>query len=283
MLTVSKKSGALFCSTLFLTISAIATLPAGADVLTSESFKVSSSAGQMGANATTTDMIIQNNPSWSGGAVGVQGNASTKVGGGSPPAANVTFKFNVGPTVDTLNSTYGAGNWTISNVQLSLQYTLYANNTRFGGGAGTFDIYWVGNDTWTQGTNDPVYATDQTTLNTWAGSSSDLASINFPWTSTPADPTNPSQWQTSQSIPPVSYDLSATAGLVNDVTSATGAADPNVSLYLMATDNTLGMCIFTGGSPNLPTLSFDVISVPEPAAATMLALGSIWITSRRRR
>ena len=47
----------------------------------------------------------------------------------------------------------------------------------------------------------------------------------------------------------------------------------------MATSNTIGMIIFTGGqSQMLPTLSFDVVSVPavpEPSTTGLLALSGL--------
>ena len=76
--------------------------------------------------------------------------------------------------------------------------------------------------------------------------------------------------------PTAAYGLTADTSFVTDVTSATSNIDPNVSLYLLATDDTLGM--------TLPTLSFDVTnasggggsgggttSVPTPAAAPAAA------------
>ena len=64
---------------------------------------------------------------------------------------------------------------------------------------------------------------------------------------------------------------------MQDVTSASAASDPSVSMYLMDTtgpaNDTLGMIIFTGGQGQpLPTLSFDVVSVPEPATLALLAV-----------
>jgi len=264
----------------FILTSALALLPvaqpAKAQVLASESFAISSGAGGSGATQTSC-MILSDGTSWSGGAVGVQGASSTKMGGGSPLAANVTFKYGVGSTVDSLNATYGAGNWTISNVKLKLQYTLYANNTRFGGGAGTFDIYWVGNDSWVQGTSNPAYVTSAAALGNWSTSYALVGSENYSWstasyTGTAADATT-GLWVTDKSggkQATISYGLALDSSLVNDIVSASAASDPSVSLYLMSTSSSLGLTIFTGGGSVLPTLTFDVVAAPEPSS---LALG----------
>jgi hypothetical protein len=259
-----------------------------AQILTTESFAINSGAGGSGG-AQTSDMIMSDGTSWSGGAVGVQGASSTILGGGSATAANVTFKYGVGSAVSSLNSTYGAGNWTIANPKLTLQYTLYANNNRFGGGAGTFDIFWVANDNWVQGTSNPIYATSAATLATWAGNDSLLGSENFSWTTpgytgTAADATT-AAWVTDKSgikQATISYDLGLDSSFVNDITSATAGSDPNVSLYLMATSSTVGMTIFTGGGLVLPTLSFDVVAAPEPSILAIAACGLAGLAAVRR-
>ncbi|MFI5378873.1 MAG: PEP-CTERM sorting domain-containing protein [Tepidisphaerales bacterium] len=264
--------------------------PGGAAPLVSLSFVISSGAGQTGNSAATSAMVMSDGTSWNGAAVSVQGSHSTKQGGGNPLAANQAFKFSVGAAVDTLNATYGAGNWTITNPQLTVQYTLYSNNTRFGGGAGTFDVYWVAKDNWVQGTSNPIYAADAATLATWSTGQGLLASETFNWTTpgytgTAADATT-AAWVTDKSGPKqatVSYSLGLDAALLSDVTSATAGVDPNVSLYLMATSDTMGMTIFTGGGNTLPTLSFDVIAVPEPASLGPMGFAGIWLLGHRRR
>ncbi len=266
---------------------AIAWLPFSihAEILTSRSFTISSGGGGGGGGAQTSCMIFSDGSSWSGGAVGVQGAASTKSGGGSPLAANVTFKFGIGSAVETLNATYGAGNWTVENIQLTFQYTLYTNNTRFGGGAGGLDLYWIANDSWVQGTSNPVYATDAAGLAAWSGGQVLLATENYSWTTpgytgTAADATNSGVWVTDktgarQSL--LAWQLDSAASFVGDITSATAAADPNLSIYLMATGSATGLTIFAGGGTSLPTLSFDVATVPEPGTVSLLALSMAWL------
>jgi uncharacterized protein (TIGR03382 family) len=70
--------------------------------------------------------------------------------------------------------------------------------------------------------------------------------------------------------------------LLNDITSATAGSDPNVSLYLMPTSDTLGLTIFTGGGNVTPELSFDVVSTPEPATACLVAAALLPLLRRRR-
>ncbi|GAT32884.1 PEP-CTERM protein-sorting domain-containing protein [Terrimicrobium sacchariphilum] len=266
-------------------------LAAGATVLTSGSFSIVSGSGNSPAAKETSCMIMSNGTSWAGGAEGVQGSASLKSGGGSALAANVAFKFNIGSFVDSLNSVYGPGNWAVSNVKLSFQYTLYSNNTRFNSGAGTFDIYWVANDSWAQidldkvnsttpNTN-PAYATNAAGLSNWSGGQALLASEYYDWTTpgytgTAADLTS-GKWSTDSSgtrQSTLSYDLGSNASFLGDILTASSSGDSNISLYLMSTSDTMGITIFTGGGTSLPTLTFDVVSVPEPGASTLILLGA---------
>lgn len=264
---------------------------AKASVLTSGTFTTGSGAGGSGAGTSTTCMIISDGTSWSGGAVGVQGASAPSNIGTTAGAANVSFKFNIGSFVDSLNLTYGIGNWSVTNIQLKFQYTLYANNSRFGAGAGTFDIYWVANDSWTQGTATPTYATTANGLSSWSGGQSLLGSEYYDW-STPSyqgtmdDLGNNSVWVTDktgvrQSV--LTYNLAATSDFLSDILTATGSGDANISLYLMSTSDSLGLTIFTGGASVLPTLTFDVI--PEPGTNVLILLGAgsgflLWLRRR---
>jgi hypothetical protein len=270
---------------------------ARASVLTTESFVISSGAGQSGSGGSTSEMVYNgvgpDGISWSGGAVGVQGALSQTLSSrtGNPVyavAANVAFKYNGRAVVDSLNALYEAGKWTIANPTLSFQYTLYANNPRFGAGAGTFSIEWVANNSWamtestTDNTNAP-YAASAAALSTWSGGQALLGSETYTWT-TPGytgtyNDLGTSNWTTDKTgsrQSTLSYSLGLDPAFVNDILSASAANDPNISLYLMATSPTLGLTIFTGGAGMLPTLSFQVVTapVPTPIPPAFLLFGS---------
>lgn len=263
-----------------------------AATLTHESISIVGSGGLGGAGSTASDMIFSSYSAvdgwgWAGGAGGVQGSLSKTNTGGNALAANEAFSFNVGSITDSLNSTYGIGNWTVANATLSFtsSYSVQ-NNSRFGIGSGTFDIFWVENDNWAQSKGtptdrqlNPVYASNAAALESWAGNASLLASEAF------TVPTGGSGYVN------LSYNLASDSSFISDILSASASGtNKAASFYLMSTADTLGMIIFTGGQGQaLPTLSFDVISavtpVPEPENIFMLlaGLGVIGATVRRRR
>lgn len=261
-----------------------------AATLAHESIAIVGSGGSGGAGSTASDMIFSSYSAvdgwgWAGGAGGVQGSLSKTNTGGNALAANEAFSFNIGSIVDSLNTTYGAGNWSVANASLSFasSYSVQ-NNSRFGVGSGTFDIYWMGNDNWAQskGTTtdrqlNPAYASNAAALQSWAGSTSLLGSETF------AVPTGGTGYVN------LSYNLASDSSFFSDILSASASTNKAISLYLMSTADTLGMIIFTGGQGQaLPTLSFDVVSVtavPEPESIAMLlaGLGVIGATVRRRR
>lgn len=275
----------LFC---FL-IAGIGALPMIADayqVITTpiqESFAIVSGAGQNSAAYASSDMVYSQYSSdgwgWCGGAGSVQGSASVTDSGGNAIAANEVFGFTLGTMATTLNNTYGAGNWTITDPTLTFWSSgAVQNNSRFGVGSGSYSVYWVGNNNWSRtagtqtniGTN-PPYVSSQTALNAWAGSSADLADETF---------------TTGTGYVYLTDGLSDDPALVNAITSGS----TQVSLYLMGTDSTIGMVIFTGGqqqSPNpLPMLSFNVVeasSVPIPGALLLLGPGLAALGLMRRR
>jgi hypothetical protein len=265
-------------------------------VLDHVAISINSTAGGA-AGVTTSDMVDSAGTVWQGGAVGVQGGGSLNNAGANAVPAIVAWKYDVGSVVDSLNDTYGAGQWSIENAQVSFRYTLYANNSRFGAGAGDFDVYWVGNDSWVYQTSDPVFADNETGLAAWAGEESLLAEAYYSW-STPTytgtyDDLNTSVWSTDKTgdrQSSMAVDLDLETLFLEDILTASADGDNWVSLYLMAASDTVGICIFTGGAgsgiENLPTLTFDVVdtaAVPIPGAVWLLGSGLLGLVGMRRR
>jgi hypothetical protein len=297
---------------LLMALLALGAFRSDAVVLTSKSFTLQSGPGTGAAFLDEVANTSSGLATWGQkGAFGLQGSQSVFYNGSSyvnEPPSVVAMKFAIGSVVDNLNQTYGAGNWTIANPKLTMQYTYYANNSVFGGGAGSFKTYVIQNNSWQfsnvgtggsgsfqtyQAGTDPIFATDAATLATWSGGQADLGNTAYNWLSPPditvgPSTTNPnwSSWQTAGTGSPnrglITANFALDPLLVSDVTAAT-TANPNVSFYLMPNDNTIGVCIFTGGGDSVPALSFDVVSVPEPACGmAVIAVAGLLIRRKRR-
>ncbi len=216
--------------------------------------------------ASPSDMVFIGGGNWTGGAVGVNGGSSPDNTGAAATAANVGLMFNIGSTISSLNSDYGAGNWSISDATLGFETTGgMVNNSRFGLGNGTFSILWAANSTWVAGTTDPPYATSIAALTSWAGGSSSIADLGD---ETFTIGSNKSTFN-------VSYGLNSNSLFVNDILSATTTNNANLTLYVMGTSSSLGMLMYSGGGSSLPTLSFEVNTAsPTPVPPAFLLLGS---------
>ena len=285
-------------STLLL-IAAICVMPVLAhaySVITTpiqESVSILGTSGGGGSGSYASDMVYptyQNTSGldtdgwgWSGGAGAVQGGTSPNNGGLNAPASNEVFSFdlnNLTTPIATLNSTYGAGNWTIANPTLTFASSnAKQNNSRFGVGSGTYSIYWVADNNWSQakGTQgggyapNPPYVSTAAALSAWSGGQADLGDETF----STAGYTGYITETINLSTADPNY-----AAFVSAITNPTlgggtlyppDTTYPDVSLYLMGTSSGLGMIIFTGGqSQALPALGFDVVAnisvTPNPGA-----------------
>jgi hypothetical protein len=177
--------------------------------------------------------------------------------------------FNTASAVSQFNTTYGAGNWTITGLTLSLSSNYGIQGEQPGNAlfnsinAGSFGIDWLANNTWTEGTGSgtgtPGYPNNSAVT---FDSISLLQSSGYDslgtYTYTPPGNNNNVY---------LNYSLSLDPNLV-----ANAAAGANVSLYFYAADNQVS-CLFNSRSYSAghPELTFTVEPAPEPATAALLA------------
>ncbi len=142
-MTVMNSSASLFCSL----IAGVSFILLAATV-SKASVTLSAVADTFGDSAGTTGNF------GGAGALGVTAALATG-------QFSSVMSFNVSSAITSFNTQYGAGNWTLSGVQLSLA-SRAPNNAIFNGGAsnaniaGSFDVSWIGNDGWTEGTGTPA-------------------------------------------------------------------------------------------------------------------------------
>lgn len=222
---------------------------------TADAFLASGSAGNpVGANLTSLNF-------GGAGTLAIAPASSTK------GAFDSIIKFNTASAVSQFNTTYGAGNWVITSLTLSLASNFggqgeQPNNAIFNSiNAGSFGIDWLAYDSWVEGTGGGMGSTGYPN-----NSSVSFNSISTLFSS------GSDSLGTYTYTPPgdniyANYDLPLDSGLVSD-----SAAGGDVSLYFFAADNQVSY-LFNARSyaSNHPELTLTAAAVPEPGALSLLA------------
>jgi hypothetical protein len=67
------------------------------------------------------------------------------------------MKVDAGQALAALDAAMGAGNWTLTGVELVLTEESVANNTIFNRGLGDFEVFWLSDDSWVEGPGTPLF------------------------------------------------------------------------------------------------------------------------------
>ena len=115
-------------------------------------------------NSPNADAFVRSNAptaNYGGaGSLSISGSISTNTASGLTNGIADTFiRFNTAAMVSSFNSLFGANNWVISGAKLQVTEVGTPNNSIFDQGKGAFQIYWVADDTWTEGTGTPSIPT----------------------------------------------------------------------------------------------------------------------------
>ena len=209
-----------------------------------------------------------------GGALSVSGSAAVNGSGQQSGLFDSLMRFSLSSAVSGFDAEFGSGNWTLSSATLRLTEVAAPNNSLFNRGVGSFQISWMANDTWLEGTGSPsVPTTDGVTYN-------DLPSL-MPMGTTVSLGTFANAGQNT--LQDFALPLSD-ATFINDLMSG-----GNASFYLTAASPSIG---FTFDSRSFGTASarpiLELTAVPEPSVTALLALASVvilggrlWRASRR--
>jgi hypothetical protein len=165
--------------------------------------------------------------------------------------------FNFAAAKSSFDIQFGAGQWSIQSVTLTLSNTAPNNAIFNASAAGQFAVSWMQNDSWVEGTGNP-------------GAPSPTG-INFSTISNFVSPSDQSLGTFSYNgatSGTASYGLGLASGLVTDALSGSlssfrfFAADSSVS-YLFDSEN-----FQASGRPTL-----TIVAVPEPAGPALATLG----------
>jgi hypothetical protein len=89
------------------------------------------------------------------GALSVSGANAVNGSGISNGVFDAFIRFNTSDLLTNFNSLFGSNNWVINDARLRVTETGAPNNSLFNRGTGAFEIRWIANDTWIEGTGTP--------------------------------------------------------------------------------------------------------------------------------
>jgi hypothetical protein len=180
------------------------------------------------------------------------------------------LQFDLSSAKSSFDTTFGAGQWTISSITLQF-FNTNPNNALFNSAAaGQFSLNWMQNDSWVEGTGTPATPTTDgitySTLPSFRGGSDELlGTYSFNGATTGNN----------------TWTLGLTTHFLADAT-----AGNVVSLLGLPADSAVS---YTTNSENFPTttsrpvLMVTAQAVPEPAALGFLVIGGMAVLARRRR
>jgi hypothetical protein len=158
--------------------------------------------------------------------------------------------------VTNFNAAFGTNNWVISSATLILTENSSPGNAIFNSGNGAFEIRWIANDTWTEGTGTPMtptsngitYNEEPSYLN--ANTDMNLGAFTFTGTS------------------PLSCPLALPAAFVTNL-----QAGGEVGLFMTAIDPGIGFVFYSrqyGGLPSThPALVVSAVAQPFISAISL--------------
>lgn len=198
---------------------------------------------------------LSNNNYGSGGAI------SLAASGLPQGELQCVLQFNLGGAVNSFNTMFGVGQWSIESVALQLS-AAPANNAIFNTPAtGLFGISWMQNDSWSEGSGTPAtpgasgitFASMQSTY--ISAGDEGLGTFSFGGATSGA----------------FSYLLGLTPGFTADLLTG-----DNLSLRLFAADSSVSGVFNSrsfGTVANRPLLT--IVAVPEPGTLAMAGLGIV--------
>ena len=179
------------------------------------------------------------------------------------------MRFNFAAAKTSFDATFGTGQWVVQSVALQL-FTANPNNVLFNtNAAGPFEIGWMQNDTWVEGTGMPMMpTTDGVTFDALPSflspADQPLGTFTFPGGTSGSN----------------SYALATSAGLLGDITAG-GVGSLRLFTPAGATTGYVFNSVNFPTSSTRPLLTVNAIAVPEPGVAAVLLVVAASLAARR--
>lgn len=177
---------------------------------------------------------------------------------------DTVIKFNMDGAVNQFNSTYGAGNWQVTGISLNLNSNFgtqgaQPSNLLFNSAnGGNFNVQWISNNSWVEGTNGGVGGAGGVTFNSiptlLSGATASLGTFTY---------TLPGANNVY-----VMYNLPLNSNLVSNVN-----AGGDLSLFLTPADDQIGY-LMAARSAGMTNPQFIVTAAPVPVPAALWLFGS---------
>lgn len=209
----------------------------------------------------SVDAFVTSGPSGnlSGNNYGGAGSLSVAAAGSPQGEFQSVLKFSLAGARSFFDGMYGTGQWSVESVTLALTSVAPGNPLFNQNRAGQFDISWMANVGWTEGSGKPTLpGTVGVTFNTLPGflSPQDQSLGTFGFSGVTGGTTT--------------YNLNLASGLVTDILSGT-----DLSLRLNAADTAVD-ALFASRSNIRDTLGrplLTIVAVPEPGSFGLGTLG----------
>jgi hypothetical protein len=197
------------------------------------------------------------------GSLSVSGSTATNGSGVTNGVFDTFMRFNTAAMVSNFNSLFGTNNWVINGASLQVTEMGAPAQTLFNRGQGAFDLRWIANDNWTEGTGMPM--TPTTNGITYNNELNDLPPLVNPLTDADLGTF------TNAGVDGVlTFALALPTAFANDL-----GAGGEVGFYFTAIDPGIG---FTFNSRSFMTNSarpvLKISAVPRPAIVSITFSGS---------
>ncbi|HEY5915301.1 MAG TPA: hypothetical protein VJA21_32365 [Verrucomicrobiae bacterium] len=193
------------------------------------------------------------------GALSVSGTNAVNAVGVANGAFDTFIRFNTASMLTNFDAAFGTNNWVVAGATLQVTEDAAPNNALFNRGVGGFEIRWIANDTWVEGTGRPSLPTADGI--TYSDESNLL---------NPATDATLGVFTNAGASGPLSFALALPVVFVNDV-----IAGGDVGLFLTALDPGVGFTFHShkyGIEPARPFL--EISAVPGPGISTINLSGS---------